>query len=341
MNRVLPTLVLAVVTATAGAQNVDPYYECAYRITDLGTPEAVPTNLGGIVFKYDDPNTIIIGGSANNSDGALYTVPVLRDAENHIIGFTGPGEYYADSPDIDGGLAYGPDNVLFYSRYPINHIGEIKPGSTTADKDIDLSALGFSSSVGAFMFVPQGFQGEGTFKIFPYNSDIWYSTTVTSDGNGTFDIGTPTTDIASDGGPEGIVYIEAGETLFPVESVLVSEYRDNQVVSFEIDSNGDIILATKRIFIDGLSGALGGTRDPLTGDFLFSTYGSGNRVLIVTGFDPNCDANYNADCAVNTQDVLDFLNDWVNGDPKADFNNDGSVNTIDFLAFLNAWTAGC
>ncbi len=54
-----------------------------------------------------------------------------------------------------------------------------------------------------------------------------------------------------------------------------------------------------------------------------------------------CRADYNGDGVVNTIDVLAFLNDWVNGDPRADINGDGAVNTLDVLAFLNLWTQGC
>ncbi len=50
--------------------------------------------------------------------------------------------------------------------------------------------------------------------------------------------------------------------------------------------------------------------------------------------------DYNQDGDVNTLDVLDFLNDWAAGDPKADWNNDGFVNTQDVLAFLNDWNMG-
>lgn len=56
-----------------------------------------------------------------------------------------------------------------------------------------------------------------------------------------------------------------------------------------------------------------------------------------------CDSHpgdYNGDGDVNTIDVLDFLNDWVAGDPMADWNHDGSVNTLDVLAFLNDWNMG-
>lgn len=54
-----------------------------------------------------------------------------------------------------------------------------------------------------------------------------------------------------------------------------------------------------------------------------------------------CGADFNGDGAVNTLDVLTFLNAWSAADPRADFNGDGSVNTLDVLGFLNAWSAGC
>ena len=61
------------------------------------------------------------------------------------------------------------------------------------------------------------------------------------------------------------------------------------------------------------------------------------RIIIGTP----CDADFNGDGAVNTLDVLAFLNAWTAGDTSADFNGDGTINTLDVLAFLNAWTAGC
>lgn len=325
----------------AGAQVVDPYYECAYRFVDLGSPSGVPAPLGGLVISADDPDTLLIGGSANRADGAIYSVPLIRDTEDRIVGFGAVSEMIAEAPNIDGGLFYGPGGVLLFSRYNMNHLGQLKPGSTVPDKSVALSPLGFSSSVGAMTIVPSGFQGAGRLKVFPFNSSRWHDATLAADGAGTFDVSAPLTDIMLTGGPEGIVYVEAGASLFPAESVLVSEYSSGRIASYEVDGNGDPIASTRRDFITGLTGAEGGARDPVTGDFLFSTFGGGDRVLVVRGFDPECEANYNADCAVNTQDVLDFLNDWVVSDPKADFNGDGSVNTLDFLAFLNRWVEGC
>ena len=54
-----------------------------------------------------------------------------------------------------------------------------------------------------------------------------------------------------------------------------------------------------------------------------------------------CPPDFNGDCAVNTLDMLAFLNAWTAGDDRADWNHDGGVNTLDVLGFLNDWVAGC
>ena len=58
--------------------------------------------------------------------------------------------------------------------------------------------------------------------------------------------------------------------------------------------------------------------------------------------DPDpCPADFNNDGAVDTRDVLAFLNAWSAGDDSADINADGVIDTRDVLAFLNLWGAGC
>ena len=56
---------------------------------------------------------------------------------------------------------------------------------------------------------------------------------------------------------------------------------------------------------------------------------------------PTCRADFNRDGAVDTLDVLAFLDAFSAGDDSADINGDGTVNTLDVLCFLNAWSAGC
>ena len=54
-----------------------------------------------------------------------------------------------------------------------------------------------------------------------------------------------------------------------------------------------------------------------------------------------CLADFDCSGAINTLDVLAFLNAWSGGDTHADLDGDGQTNTLDVLAFLNAWAAGC
>ncbi len=65
------------------------------------------------------------------------------------------------------------------------------------------------------------------------------------------------------------------------------------------------------------------------------------RFLALQFNDPACPADFNVDCAVNTQDFIDFLNAWNQNEPHADYNNDTFFNTADFIAFLNVFAAGC
>jgi hypothetical protein len=55
----------------------------------------------------------------------------------------------------------------------------------------------------------------------------------------------------------------------------------------------------------------------------------------------SCIADFNGDGAVDTRDVLAFLNAWNAGDARSDIDGDGVIDTRDVLAFLNLWNAGC
>ena len=278
------------IIAAAEAQTVAPFYSGTYSIADLGQAPSVPISYGGIEFKSDDNDILLLGGSANNFAAKIYAVGLRRGAGGHVTGFTCAAVEVASasgsvSTGIDGGLDYGPDDVLFYATYSSNEVGQIKPGSTAADRFIHMTPLGVASSLGTLQFVPAGYPGAGRLKLASYNAWIWYDATVSPDGNGTFDITLSGTTVPLTGGPEGIAFVPLGAPLFPNPSVLVSEYSNGRVSSYEIDSNGDPIVATRKDFITGLSGAEGATIDPVTGDFLFSTFGGGSRVIAVRGFD--------------------------------------------------------
>jgi len=192
----------------------------------------------------------------------------------------------------DGGIAFGPGGVLFYSEYPGNSIGEVVPPNYSADfKTVALTPLGVGASVGALNFVPAGYNGAGQFKVVSLDTDGFYTIPLTPDGIGGYDLGNATlattlNTCASACGAEGFVYVPLGSPLFTSQSMLMAELHTGTVGSYMIDANGNPVPASRRNFITGLSNAQLAAMDPLTGDILFATFGLPNKVILVRGFGP-------------------------------------------------------
>src|SRR5688572_2462476 len=94
--------VIAVVQP-ATAQTIDPFYAGDYTLESLGAVPGVIPNYGGVTFKYDDPNTLLIGGSANSIIAKIYSIGVTRGCLGQITGFVGTAQIFAETPHIDGG----------------------------------------------------------------------------------------------------------------------------------------------------------------------------------------------------------------------------------------------
>jgi hypothetical protein len=284
----LTVVLAALLGAPANAQvpALSPPFTSSYAVNVIGTPAGVPPRFGGLTLKAGTTDKLLLGGEANAATGALYEVTVARDPQGHISGFVGTATRYTDAAYNDGGVVYGPGNVLFLARWPVNELGQTKPGSTTTDKIISLGPLGIESSLVAQRFVPPGSPGSGRLKLVSYGGGAWYDATVTPDGSGTYDLVGVKEVTASrlSGGAVGFVYVNRGSAQFTRSSLLVSEYSAGQVAAYEVDANGDPIVSTRRTFITGLGGADGAFIDPVTGDFLFSTFGGANQVVVVSGF---------------------------------------------------------
>jgi hypothetical protein len=270
----------------AHAQVLAPPFNDSYSLHDLGAPPGVPAPLGGLTLKEETTDRLLIGGAANVEDGALYEVGLQRDEEGHITGFSDEATRFADAAYNDGGVTYGPDGVLFLARWPQNELGQIAPSGGT--KIISLTPFDVASSLASLLFVPTGQPGAGGLKMASYPGGEWYSADVVADAAGTFDLvdvnQVPTSTLP--GGPEGFVYVGTGSPGFARPSLLVAEWGAGQVTAYEVDATGDPIVSTSRSFITGLEGAEGAFIDPLTGDFLFSTFGGGDHVIAVRGFAP-------------------------------------------------------
>ena len=281
-----PCLAVLGASPASGQVVVAPEFSSAgYSLADLGTPAGVPSNVGGLTLKAGTTDRLLIGGDANDPLGALYEIGVTRDAGGHINGFSGGATVFADADNNDGGVAYGPGGVLFLSRYNLNEIGQIKPGSDETDKVISL-APAVAASPGTLTFVPPGQPGAGSLKLAGFDTGQWYDADVVPDGTGTYNLvnvtPVPNSTLAA-GGPEGIVYVNPGSRQFSAPSVLISEWGSGTVGAYSVDANGDPVVASRRDFINGLVGAEGAFLDPFTGDVLFSAWGD-DRVIVVRGF---------------------------------------------------------
>ena len=266
---------------------VAPEFAGVYSIQSLGAVPGLPPTYGGLTFIDND--TLLIGGTANLAEGRLYTIDVTRDDDGHVTGFSGTATAFGDVGEWnDGGVVFGPGGVLFTTRWPTNELGQTRPGDTDETRIDDLTPFGVSSSPGGLTFVPAGLPGAGELKIVSWDTGDWYTLALAADGNGTFDVLSATFARVLPGGPEGIAYVPPGSELFTNPSVLISEWSDGNVVVYEVDADGDPIVASRRAFVIGLIGAEGALVDPVTGDFLFSTLGAqgGDEVLRVQGFVP-------------------------------------------------------
>jgi len=279
MNPTIRRAALLALTGTllqgSGAQSVQPPFNTAYQAVDLGQMPLV-YNYGGIAFHPNDPDLLLVSAYAS---GRIAAVRVVRDSSGLIQGF-GTTTTYATVGGTDGGLAFGPGGVLFFTWYGANRLGQIRPGSTVADKIIDLGPLGISTSVGTCAFVPAGRAGAGRFKLANYAASEWFDVTLAPDGNGTYSITAVSAPVQIQGGPEGILYPPTTAPLLG-NSVLVAEWNAG-LTAYDVDANGDPIAASRQLVMTGLGANGGGAIDPVSGDFLFSG-GGGHLVALRAG----------------------------------------------------------
>ena len=304
---------------------IEPNFDDVYDVFDLGSVPGLPTSYGGLTLNPDNLNQLLIGGNANREEGAIYAVDVVRGAGNHIIGFEGSATQYGEGAYNDGGLQFNDEGVLFASRWPENELGQSLPGSRTTDKIIDLAPFGIAQSHASLSFVPEGIPGEGGLKFVSWSGGQWYDVELVPDGNGTYDIANVDFELTLPGGPEGIAYVPAGSPLFDEPSLLVAEWSANNISVYEVDAEGDPILDSRQLLLQGLTNAEGAFIDLVTGDFLFSTFGGGDHIVSIQGFSaPFKDELGLADVVV----YLDLDNDGTldSEEPQTITNQDGVYN---------------
>ena len=270
------------------AQVVDPAFAANYTLLDLGSPTSVPSNLGGLFILPSQPNTLYIGGAANVAGGGLFAVPITRDVNGFINGFAGPGVRVADAPYNDGGIVRDPGGLISYGQWPVNNYAQVNLATGLVVNTVPLTPLGVASASATAAFIPAGYPGAGGMRIASWSGGQFYNIAYTVGAGGIISITSATLVPASQlpGGPEGWAYVPFGSPNFTAPSMIVSEYSAGQVAVYDMDVSGNPVIASRRLFISGLTGAEGAAIDPISGSFLFSTFGGGNHVVVVRGFAP-------------------------------------------------------
>jgi hypothetical protein len=287
-TRIFLLSILTLIGLSSFSQSLTAEFATAgYTLTDLGSIDQLPSRYGGLTIRPDEPNTLYIGGYANEGQGKLYTVALVRDAvTHHITGFGGSAVFYADAPNNDGGIIFAPNGTLLFTQYSQNHLGQILPDNTYVTTL--LTDYGIASSVGSVVLVPFGYPGAGNMIIASYSAGILYNIPFTIDASGQYILSNKTSEVSiieTADGPEGIAYIPAGSLAFPNLSMAISSYGNGTVVVYDVGADGLPVALSAREMVTGLTGAEGALIDPVTGDFLFSTFGGGDKVIRISGFE--------------------------------------------------------
>ncbi len=262
-----------------------PEYAVAYSAYELGELPGVPFHLGGCVIAHDDPNTLYFAGASEVQDGGLYAITVRRDACRHIVGFVGDAKKVAATPYIDANLLYTANNVLLYTGWPVFQLSELEPGAMAPARTVDLRPLGMNDSAGGLGLVPANLAGAGGLRAVGWPAGEWYHVDYRADGN-LFAIGTIRRTAMLPNGAGGFAYVPAGSPLFPKQSLLEAEWDHDQVATYEVDEQGDPVVASRKEFFMKFPKPWGAYFEPLTGDYIFLTwrFSPPDLVFVVQGF---------------------------------------------------------
>ena len=273
------------------AQTITPDFASAFSLRSVSAIPGLPPFQGGLLFKLNDPDTVLVVGNTGSADASLYSCKVTRDATGHINGFTGTSLKVASLAGPTGGgalgsLSYGPNGTVFFST--VNDfgklpIGQLLPGGTSPARFIDLRTLGIDTEGGeavpGIVVVPAGAPGAGRAKLLLTETGVWLDATLSAAANNTYDIH-PSGNSVGVSGTTSAIYIPAGQPKFPKQSVLLT--GNNNIRAFEVNENGDPLVDSQRVMIEPLDEVVAAARDPRSGDLLITT--SGGALYLLGGF---------------------------------------------------------
>jgi hypothetical protein len=281
-----------------------PEFASIYTAYDLGAPSGLPSTsatwLMGALVSPSDPATLLVAfenapvDAAHPVPGQLWSVPLKRDACGHIIGFTGPGVFVRDAPDVRS-LAAGPHGLLFSLAAPGNstwfEVSELLPGQSSSTYTVDLRTVGVDLSQAgnnlAYLgFVPANFQDAGGLRLLAFgaSSNNWWHLTYAAQQTW-FSIAAATGQTFSPS-PGHIAYVPHGSPGFSNDSMLAADEWTGTIDVLDVNSQGDPMPSTRKPFARA-SGGLSQAKvhfEPQTGDFIVGFNAGNFRLYVVQGF---------------------------------------------------------
>lgn len=258
-------------------------YAPFYTAYDLGPVPGMPAgHLGGCTLL--DPSTLLFAGESEASTGGLYSIELQRGPCGHIVGFKGAAKKLATTPYIDANLLWLPSGTLLYSQWPQNKLSVLPSGATAPARDLDLAPLGVDSSIGGIGFVPKSYAAEGQLRGVTWSAGNWFHLDLVPDG-ASWKVTGATKKVTLPNGPGGFAYVPAGSPGFAENRIILSEWSADSVATYAVDPQGDPDPASRKAFFTKFTKPWGAYFDPVSGDFLFLTWGPApDRLYVVQGF---------------------------------------------------------
>ena len=272
-----------------------PPFNTLYTVYDLGQVPGVPNPLGGTVISATNPNVLLVAGASERPEGAIYAINLQRDACNHIIGFSGTATQVASAPYVDANLVYTSASLLVYTEWPQYNVTQLRAGSTAPDRSTNFGTIGMDTvgdqGPGGLGLVPPNLAAANEMRVVTWPAGRWFHVASAPDGN-LLSITATTQTVTLPNEPGGFAYVPAGSPGFTNQSLIVAEWRAgnpdaDRVAVYEVDAQGDPVVTTRREFMSKFPRPWGAYFEPLTGDYLFLSWGTNaDRVYIVQGFVP-------------------------------------------------------
>jgi hypothetical protein len=279
--------------AGPNVQLAPPFHQL-YSVYDLGPVPGVPNPLGGTMIRAADASSLLVAGGSETDDGAIYRIGVKRDECGHIIGWAGTATAIAHTPYVDANLVDYASDLLVYTEWPQYHLSQLGGASAPARRT-DLRTLGMPAGgdygPGGLGLVPPPLPAEREMRLVTWPGGRWYHVAVSADG-GLLSIDGLAHTATVPNEPGGFAYVPKGSPGFARQSIIVAEWRranplGDRVAVYEVDDAGDPKITTRREFFAKFPRPWGAYFEPVTGDYLFLSWGTGqDHVYIVQGFVP-------------------------------------------------------